>query len=97
MEEVPTIDDINNVVMTTRNNITLSALQALTGSHEIPILNLKLVSSSLNSKFPTDYWWVLHICSVKNKKNIDGLNLASATDFSSTTFSHISIGEFCLR
>ena len=68
MEEVPTIDDINNVVMTTRNNITLSALQALTGSHEIPILNLKLVSSSLNSKFPTDYWWVLYICSVKNKK-----------------------------
>ena len=50
MEEVPTIDDINNVVMTTRNNITLSTLQALTGSHEIPILSLKLVSSSLNSK-----------------------------------------------
>ena len=53
MEEVPTIDDINNVVMTTRNNITLSTLQALTGSHEIPILSLKLVSSSLNSKLDT--------------------------------------------
>ena len=53
MEEVPTIDDINNVVMTTRNNITLSTLLALTGSHEIPILSLKLVSSSLNSKLDT--------------------------------------------
>ena len=53
MEEVPTIDDINNVVMTTRNNITLSTLQALTGSHEIPILSLKLVSSSSNSKLDT--------------------------------------------
>ena len=62
MEEVPTIDDINNVVMTTRNNITLSTLLALTGSHEIPILSLKLVSSSLNSKLDTG------ICSVKNKQ-----------------------------
>ena len=83
MEEVPTIDDINNVVMTTRNNITLSTLLALTGSHEIPILSLKLVSSSLNSKLDTGV-------------GTSNLQCQKQADFSSFTFSHFSIGEFCL-
>ena len=83
MEEVPTIDDINNVVMTTRNNITLSTLQALTGSHEIPILSLKLVSSSLNSKLDTGV-------------GTSNLQCQKQADFSSFTFSHFRIGELCL-
>ena len=82
MEEVPTIDDINNVVMTTRNNITLSTLQALTGSHEIPILSLKLVSSSLNSELDTGVG--------------TDQQCQKQADFSSFTFSHFSIGELCL-